>query len=515
MKKILFLIIATLLVIGLVLPGCGGGNGAVAGTYVFTDAKINVGIAGELTHLTGSFQMAGAQVAQAIINAGGVTIGGVNHQIVLVPIETGEATVDPAGAAGYSAMLDKIDDVHLILGGYRTEAVSTYREVAMDEKVIFIDCGAATEALSQSVVDNYNRYQYWFKATPPNEYFLGSTVVRMVDSVARDLRTACSLAANVTLNATIVSDELAWAVELVPVIENLLPDINVNMVYKTTVDPLLVNPTTWGGILSTMAAYDPHIIIPLLSGDAGVAYSGVRTGLSLPVMSVGINVPAQLNYPWAGTLNASSPGPNCAHEVLMDTWATGVNQTSLTAPFLTAFMGTVGDYPLYTAATYDALFALKAALEAVPVTDTEGVKSVLATDIVTWLENPANAQPTTTGMSAYYPLPGSTSGKSALSEAQVEDIYFDIAGYSWAYDVDEWLTPPHTAHDLVYGVGLQTGIGAQWQWDGGLSLWQKVGVWPTDKYSGDLTDQYGDWDFEYDGTVPLVLPAAVVTHHTP
>ena len=94
-------------------------------------------------------------------------------------------------------------------------------------------------------------------------------------------------------------------------------------------------------------------------------------------------------------------------------------------------------------------------------------------------------------------------GVYALSEAQVRSLYPDLA----TYDQNQWLcaasTGPHIAHDIVYGPGYATGIGCQWQ-DG-----HKVGVWPMDlgrDYDAALTDQYGNWNFEYQGTKPVLIP---------
>ena len=78
--------------------------------------------------------------------------------------------------------------------------------------------------------------------------------------------------------------------------------------------------------------------------------------------------------------------------------------------------------------------------------------------------------------------------------------------------------PAHTTHDLVYGPGFLTGIGAQWQWDPTTGTWRKVGIWPMDfgdEYDEALTDQYGCWNFAYNGTRPLVIPQNIIDHHKP
>ena len=511
----------SLLVIGLVLPGCGEAK-PEAVRYVFEGGKINIGIAGELNYTSGAMQWTGAMLAQEAINRnGGVDIDGVSYILELVPIETGEETVDPSGLTGVLNLTAEIDDVDFILGGFRAEAVEVYREVAMNASKIFIDCGAATEMLQHSVVDDYAGYRFWFKGTPYNEYFLGQSVVRILGAVAMKLREEMGVAANYTLNAAIIAANLAWAYEQVVVITELLEGVNVNLVH----DPYWVDATgstvEMQNALTSIAGLDPQFIIPIFSADAGALYDELRASYVPNAMSVGINVMAQLKSPWGANLTTAPPGgPACAYEVILDTWAEGLNQTTKTGPFLTAVMNfTSGEYPLYTAATHDALFGLKAAIEAVAWYDAEkGVAYAWADDIIQWLEDPANAQVTTTGLTAYYPRPGTkAAGKPALTEAQVRALY-DIDSYNYTYDAKDWTMPAHTTHDLVYGPGRLTGIGAQWQWDATAGQWKKVGVWPMDfgdEYDEALTDQYGGWNFAYPGTVPLIIPQNVINHHKP
>jgi len=513
---------ASLLVIGLVLPGCAVEEKLEPVLYVFEDGKINIGIAGELNYTAGAMQWAGATLAQEAINRnGGIDIGGVSYILELVPIETGEETVDPTGLTGVLNLTAAIDGVDFILGGFRTEAVEVYRYVAMEKGVIFINCGAAAETLQHSVVDDYAGYRFWFKGMPYNEYFLGQSVVRTLNSVAIKLREEMGVAVDYALNATIIADNLAWAYEQVVVIRELLEGVNVDLVH----DPYWVtakgSTVEMQNKLTQIAAYDPQFIIPILSADAGALYDVLRASYVPNSMSVGINVMAQLKTPWGELDNEESP-PACAYEVILDTWAEGLEQTEKTAAFLDAFMTySGGEYPLYTAVTYDALFGLKAAIEAVAWYDAEeGTAYAWADDIIQWMEDPANAQVTTSGLTAYYPRPETKAdGKPALTEAQVRSLY-DLGSYNYTYtyDAKDWTMPAHTTHDLAYGPGLLTGIGAQWQWDEEAGVWRKVGVWPMDfgdEYDEALTDQYGCWNFAYNGTVALLIPQNVIDHHTP
>jgi len=520
-KRIIFLIIASLLVIGLVLPGCAGEPKPEPVLYTFEDGKISIGIAGELNYTAGAMQWAGATLAQEAINGnGGVDIGGVSYIFELVPIETGEETMDPTGLTGVLNLTAEIDGVDFILGGSWAEAVGVYRDVAMEKDVIFINCGAAAETLQHSVVDDYAGYRFWFKGTPYNEYFLGQSVVKILGAVAIKLREEMGVAADYTLNATIVADNLAWARDQVTVIERLLPSVGVNLIRSSWVSSQ-GDSAEMISTLTSIEDLDPQFIIPVFSADAGALYDALRASYILNAMSVGINVLAQLKSPWGALDNEESPPP-CAYEVILDTWAEGLEQTKKTADFLDAFMtDSGGEYPLNVAATYDALFSVKAAIEAVAWYDAEdGVAYAWADDIIQWMEDPANAQVTTTGLTIYYPRPETTAaGKPALNETQVRSLY-DLDSYNdmYTYDAKDWTMPAHTTHDLAYGPGLLTGVGVQWQWDEGAGQWKKVGVWPMDfgdEYNEALTDQYGCWNFEYPGTVGLVIPQNVIDHHTP
>src|SRR4030042_4595127 len=124
MKRIAFLVMVSLLAIGLVIPGCGGGPRPQPVLYVFENGKIDVGIAGELNCTAGAMQWAGATLAQEEINDnGGIDIGGGASIRELVPLETGEENVDPTGLAGVLNLTARLDGVDYTLGGLRGGAV--------------------------------------------------------------------------------------------------------------------------------------------------------------------------------------------------------------------------------------------------------------------------------------------------------------------------------------------------------------------------------------------------------
>jgi len=499
-KRIVFLIIASLMVLGLVLPGCDGGTPANV---------IKIAVVGPLTDLQGQNHLGGAQMARDEINDdGGVTINGTAYTIQLVEVETKEATEGETGSTGSANLLAVIDDVAFCVGGFRTEVVQVYREKAMDAKKIFMNCGAATGSLQFSVVTNYARYKYWVKSTPYNESFLVTSLLKMTGTIGSVLR-ATLIAYNATLEpgyqitgptkVHILMENAAWCAGMVAAAQYYLPLMGYNVTGTTLVSPTASDITAE---LTAIKAKYPHIIFTAFSGSVGAVYSIQKNSLGLAAMTLGINVPGQQKSHWSNT------GGKCEGEIMLDTWAVGLNNTSTTSAWFNAYVARFDRYPVYTAGTYDSIYAVVKAIEATNSLDSDV--------LVAWLEDPVNAF--TEGVSSpnvmYYPMPAITHNATLyfLSAAQVATIY-DLASYGKTYSQLAWgcgfngtSQKPHIAHDIAYGPNLVTGIGSQWQDVGGAGV--KVGIWPMylgPSYDVPLTDQYGNWNMQYPGTKSLVI----------
>jgi branched-chain amino acid transport system substrate-binding protein len=468
---------------------------------------ITFAVAGPMTDFQGQMQWEGAQMAADEINAaGGITINSTAYPIELVQVETKEMTEGEDGSTGTANLQAVIDDVAFVAGGFRTQTVQIYREVAMNAEKIFMDCGAATGSLQFSVVTDYDKYKYWFKSTPYNETFLFSSCMKMTTTIGNILKeTLATLeASNSTqvkeefelssaqggkLRVHILMENAVWCAPIVLAAQYYLPLLGFTVTGTTLVSPTAADITTE---MNAMKALSPHIIFTAFSGSVGDVYSIQKAAMGIAAMTIGINVWTEATDHWANT------DGKCNGEIILDTWAEGLQYTAKTTPFFDAFVARTGAYPVYTAATYDAIYQLKAAIEATDSLD--------ADDIIPYLET--HSYTGTAGTTAYYPMPAINLGGGvyALSEEQVRALY-DLDSYNGTYVQSQWRVAssgaPHIAHDLVYGPGYLTGIGSQWQ-DG-----HKVGIWPMDlgdEYDQALTDQYGCWNFEYPGTVDVVIP---------
>ena len=460
---------------------------------------ITFAVAGPMTDVRGKHHWSGAELARDEINAGpGVNVGEVYHQVRLIQVDTNEFL--GTSEEGVTALQAVIEDVDFVVGGHTTANVAVYREVAMDAQKIFMNCGAATGSLQFSVVTDYDRYKYWFKTTLYNETFLVTSLFKITATIRTVLKNALLADGSAVaedymvpedgkLRIAILMEDAAWCAGLVRPVQNWAPSNGFNVVGTWLLSP---TATDISAELSAIAAVKPHIILTAFLGPVGIAYSKQRVQLGIPAMTIGINLPGELKSHWANT------DGKCNGEIMLDLWAKDLQYIAKTTAFFNAFMAKTGEYPIYTAATYDAIYSLKAAIEATDSLDADDIIPYLETHSYTGVGGPC----------AYYPMPAIDlgGGVHALSEAQVRALYPSLA----TYDQTNWLCgfvsggqQPYIAHDIVYGPGYATGIGSQWQ-DG-----HKVGVWPMDlgrDSDAALTDKYGCWNFQYPGTKPLLIP---------
>ena len=90
------------------------------------------------------------------------------------------------------------NDPHFIIGGFREEALLAYEENIMDAQIPFICTGAAGDSFCQNVLDNYNRYKYFFRMMPLN----GSSLTKELLSYVITLATVLGAMYGGTLNKT-------------------------------------------------------------------------------------------------------------------------------------------------------------------------------------------------------------------------------------------------------------------------------------------------------------------------
>ena len=497
MKKIVFLIIATLLVIGLVLPGCGGGGGGGLAwplKDLKTPGKLTIGVTGAMGYDQGQHALWGAQLAAT--DVGAFTVDGKSLTVEIVSIETNEV-LNPGGAGGTSAVSAQIGNCDFMIGGFRTEGVIVYREPIMTANMTYISCGAATEILQNAVLTDYDRYKYFFKGTPMNEFQLSEAQSKLVNMLVIMAQTASGNSSYAPRIALLAEDAEWTRVSR----ENAQAKFN-TLGYAVDPDPWLVDPlsTNIGTALNEIQTADPDIVYCIMSGPVGVTY-GNTVGDYMPnVLSAGINVEAQRQeYPLVAKYAEGS--------VFLDGFALGLDLTPNTAGFITDFGAAhSGKWPIYTAVTYDAVGTLVEALQS-EGDNVAGAVQYSPLDIVDYMEG--NIRTGVAGTTGVYPVWDETTTGTyvtyaknytdvpALNLGQVLALYpwltqakfadYPPTGvYNWTYNSDDWTMPPFTPHDLNFGMRAAdgstwaTGIGSQWQYlgIGPATNLTKLCIWP-------------------------------------
>jgi len=440
-KKYVFISLVCLLLVALVLPACAAPK---------EENVIKVGIIGPMTFPEGENHWMGAELGAAEVNAGGgIKIGDQTYTIKLIKADSNEvlSITDAASAMEKLITVDKADFVY---GGFRTEGVFPMQDVAMNYKKIFFDYGAATAALCGKVNEDYDRYKYFFKGTPFNEYFLIGNVFMVTSLIKAELIKQLNLD---TVRVAIIAEKLAWTEAMIKIAEARLPGMGMEVVgtWRTSDTATDVNAA-----LAAIAAKEPHIIFCIFSGPVGITFAKQAAELQIPACSEGIFVEAQKSSFMEAT------GGKGLYITTLNTYSREVVYNDKTQPFVTAFVNKYNQLPLYTAATYDGMHALKLFLEKAQSMDPDVLVPVI------------EGTPFT-----------ATSGNAA---------YFKMGDKC----------PPNCAHDLIYGPGYVTGAATQWQ-DTDPIMGSKV-IWPQ-SYEGVAAA----WkDVKYGGTYPYMIPPNVV-----
>jgi branched-chain amino acid transport system substrate-binding protein len=374
----------------------------------FAQETIKIGVLGPMAFVQGEYHWAGAELARDEINeAGGISVGGKKRKIELIRVDTNEiqSVTDATNAMERAITRDKAD---YVIGGFRSEAVLAMQEIAMDNKKLFLGCGAADAKLGQNVEKDYERYKYWFRVTPLNSPGLGRTLFAVLGDIAGQIRKDLK---KETPKVAILAEKVMWTEAIVKAAQANLPKMKMEVVGLWQPSPTATDVTAE---LSAMERAGADLIFTVISGPMGIVVGRQMGERQMKAVAFGINVEAQKDGFWQATAGKGN------YLATIDTYSE-VEMTPKMIPFVQKFKARFNKAPTYTAGTYDAIHMLKEAIEKTGTTQAEKLIPV------------------------------------------IEKTTFVGTGAIIEYD---------KAHDPVWGIGKDTGIGVQWQ-DG-----KKVPFWP-------------------------------------
>jgi branched-chain amino acid transport system substrate-binding protein len=407
-------------------------------TILFAE-EIKIGVIGPMKFVQGKGHWNGATLAAEQINArGGIKVGAERMKIKLIQADSNEflSITDATNAMERLMTKDKVD---FVVGGFRSEAVLPMQDIAMEHHKIFIDCGAAHPELCLRVARDYKTYKYFFRGTPFNSTYLVKAAFIHVGTVAAMMKKYLNIP---KIKIALVAEKALWADPMIPAAQGFFPKIGMEVVGVWRPSPVATDVTAE---LSAIQRSGAHIIFIIFSSSVGIPFARQAGELKIPAVQVGINVEAQKDGFWRATQGKGN------YVICSNTYARGVEDNELTAPFVYAYIRKYGEVPTYTADTYAAImYALKPTIEAAGTLDSDRLVSILENRV--------------------YLTPSGT--VKYMKDAEGRPL-----------------------HDLTFGPGYLTGIATQWQ-NGRLR-----GVWP---YHWKMTPESPE--VTYKGIVPMILP---------
>ena len=398
---------------------------------------IKIGVIGPMNFLQGKGHWNGALMAQGEINAaGGVQVGKKKMKIELVKADSNEflSMTDATNAMELLLTRNKVD---FVVGGFRTEAVLAMQDIAMDYKIIFLGCGAATKVICDRVGEDYDRYKYWFRITPFNNLYLAKTNFIHLATVGAIMRKTLGIQ---TPKVAIVGEKQAWVEAMVKAAEATIPKLGMEVAGIWRPSQTATDVTAEVSAIQRSGA---HIVFTIFSASVGVTFAKQVGELKIPVVQVGINVEAQKDGFWEAT------GGMGNYVMTMNTYARNVEYNELTGPFVDGYIKQFGEVPTYTADTHAAILMLAECIK--------------------------------------------RAGNLDADKIVIELEKWDEKGTSGRFKFDK-------NHDPVWGPGYLTSLGVQWQ-DGKLVgvwpyKWKAAENAPEITYKGIVPYKLPPWVIE-------------------
>lgn len=342
---------------------------AVGGTlsYVFWSQQeqfsetIKIGILTDIDGASGRHIWQGAVLAAEHLNAEGGVLG---RQVEVIGEDTDfESSADVTIVNSALVRLLTFHDVDFVIGLAPGEMGAMIQDVSAEHKKIYIAFGAIPEELTQRVIDDYDKYKYFFHEG------LNSTVIARKE-VAMLLHAREITGFN---NVGYLVDDHPWCAEIIEGLDNTLPELGFNLVYRGKFPPF--STFDFSSYFAAAEAAGVEILVPQCIFDSGIPLVKEYYDRQSPMVVYGGFIAK------AGYLESwEQIGGKCMYATLNIRGVTvGYPVTSKTVPFHDSYVERWGMAPFFLGAgSYDIIrFILFDALERAGTTETEEVIKVL------------------------------------------------------------------------------------------------------------------------------------------
>ena len=376
---------------------------ATASGQALAADPIKIGVIAEAQAIAGASIPQAAQMAADEINAKGGVDG---RKIEIITYDNHSSSADSVRAFQRAVNEDK---VNIVIASYISEVVLALEPWASRLKTPFITPGAASNEISKSVHNDYEKNKYTFHG-----YLTSAALALSVCDAAKELL----VEQKHMTTAVIVSEDAAWTKPLDVGYEECLPKIGLKVLDHIRFSP---DTTDFTPIFNKIEGAKPDVMI------TGISHVGVQPTVQwknqqVPIPMLGISSQAT-NSTFGKDTNDASNGV-----LYQGVSGPDVAVTPKSIPFAEGFKAKFGNYPSYAGYTsYDEVYFIADAVKRAGSTDAD--KMVDALEKTDW-------------------------------EGTIGRVQF--------YGKDDPFT-----HSIKYGKGLITGLMLQWQDGKQVSVWPK------------------------------------------
>jgi branched-chain amino acid transport system substrate-binding protein len=329
--------------------------------------EIRIGVCGDLDNVTGKAAWQGAVLAAEQINAEGGVLGR-NFTIVAEDDDSETPPIDIAVATNAMTKLLTVDHADYAISSQELNLLAL-QDISAKQKKILFAVRSVSDELTQRVLDDYDKYKYFFRIWSTNVTSAGAGFLDCVFTLGEYT--------NFTKVAYLIED-FQFAKAMASALDNALPDHGFDIVYRGTVPP---GTTDFTSYFAAIEASGAEILVPIIVTQAATPFVKEYYDRQSPFVVWGNIALAQESDFYELTEGKSESVSFVGLPVIA-----GFPLTSRTVPTREAYLERWGEVPNAAAtAAYDTVrFILPDAIKRAGTTETEAViKALEKTDIET------------------------------------------------------------------------------------------------------------------------------------
>ena len=251
-----------------------------------------------------------------------------------------------------------LDKVNFVVGGFRSEATLAQQELLAQYKMIYLNTGSSSPALTARVNQNYDKYKYYFRANSVNAVLATPPVSATLQVVMDKLKTQLGIQKP---KVGLIMQKAIYVDAMVDPLQKMVAALGgevAGLWRPSATAPTLVAE------LSAAKEAKAHLCYIHFDGPAGVISDKEWGAMKFPFVNTGYNSEAQTKQHWQATNGYCEYSTNLG-------WIARSNITKANAPFWDEYVKRYKRFPSVYSSAHSALNVLKVAIEKAGTLDSD------------------------------------------------------------------------------------------------------------------------------------------------